>query len=184
MHTNVAQYPQTQRLIDRQTRQTDRPDRPTDRIDRQTDKQADLFYLLMCAPSPMLSETLSDNKQSIRYHDRQTGRADRADKQTHRQTKRLQIDIQTIIHTDIQTDIQTDRPTASQSTRQIERGVDKHTDKADADRQTDKQTNRTPTAFARSRDQPGPSSPLLSPVLPTALLSDASDMARNARRKS
>ena len=40
VHTNAAQYPQTQRLTDRQTGQTDRPDRPTERpTDRQTNRR-------------------------------------------------------------------------------------------------------------------------------------------------
>ena len=41
----------------------------------------------------------------------------------------------------------------------------------------------TSVAVAACLDQPDPSSPLLPPALQTALLSDASDTARNARRK-
>ena len=90
----------------------------------------------------MLSVTVSDNKQSVRHRDRQTGRADRAGKQTHRQTNRPQTDVQTVI----QTDTQTDRPTANQSTRQVERG--------DRQTYTYRQSGRRQTDLDRQTDRP------------------------------
>ena len=70
VHTNAAQYPQTQRLTDRQTGQTDRL--TTDRkADRQTDRQTYRRQTDRQQTEP------DDYRQIDKQTDRQSGRTDR-----------------------------------------------------------------------------------------------------------
>jgi hypothetical protein len=100
VHTNAAQYSQTQRLTDRQSGQTDRlTNRQKDRqTERQTDRQTDTRQTDRQQTKP------NDYRQIDKQTDRQSGlkTTGRTDTDRHRQTQ-----------TDRPTDRQTDRPTVT-----------------------------------------------------------------------
>ena len=98
---------------------------------------------------------LITRNQLTRHHDRQTGRADRADanRQADRHTDR-HTDSHKDRHTNSHTDRHTYRPTNNQPVNQADRagGTDTHNDRADADRQTNRQTDHVPHSLVLAVD--------------------------------